>query len=148
MRFSRKIEGLHNSTFLLIFGFFSFKILTWTRLFFEKHILGSEQISFIELHQINLTFDQMTFRQISSNCFDQVIKISFFDQIIFIRFWWILTIWWKFDTFWSHVWPKRQNLKIWSKIIWSNHQTSNDIWRFDATLKRKNERKIKTKTIN
>ena len=27
-------------------AFFSFKILTWTRLFFEKHILGSEQISF------------------------------------------------------------------------------------------------------
>ena len=88
----------------------------------------------VELHQINLTFDQMTSRQISSNCFGQIIKISFFDQIIFIRFWWILTIWWKFDTFWSNIWPKRQILKFWSKIIWSNHQTSNDIWRFDATL--------------
>ena len=74
---------------------------------------------------------------ISSNFikfFGQIIKISFFDQIIFFRFWWILTIWWKFDTFWSNIWPKHQNLKIWSNYFWSNHQTSNNIWRFDATL--------------
>ena len=74
----------------------------------------------LELHQINLTFDQMASRQIWSNCFDQIIKISFFDQIIFFHFWWILTIWWKFDTFWSNFWPKRQNLKIWSKHVHSD----------------------------
>ena len=37
--------------------------------------------SCLELHQINLTFDQMTSRQISSNCFGQVIKFSFLIKL-------------------------------------------------------------------